>query len=590
MKKYLYLISIIILFLTACATNSQYIGKVNNNWIQKDEYMIQVHKLYESFMIEHNYSPDTQTRKLLAEQAWNNIVNAYKLRDIFIEYSVSASIKETVDTLKSNIPELMLNSPRFKNKNNEFDYESYYSSLISDKPENLSWLRNHYQTTYIPLKKLQAIILSERKINQNELKQLYDLKNTSVNIEKYTFDLNFIHTTQNKDNNPTAFFLKDYLENNKIAVTEQEIQEYYNNNKKLYFVEPQTDLNWVLFDNIPSKADSLKTKALADSLYNLLIKGKDFSKLANDFSSAPYNRLKGYAGFIEIDEFEKDISEKIKASTSNEVIKPFYYNNSWWIIRVNEKTLTMAKLHIIKLDIITSKETMALTKKKLERFSELSYQIGFTKTAQELSLSINQSDNLSLKNSKIEGLGDAENIIRRAMLLPNKTILEPILINDNQTYIIFQVEKNHPGYFKNLIEVYEDIEKILISKKSKDLLISTVHNFKEDFNKNILPTGIITQKNIQYNESIKWLPYEFIKECVTQQDNSMTNIYQNEDEIYFAKIISKNSNSNSQSFSTQIPELTKELQNINSSKYFENWLQKQMSKGKVKDLRPNDLL
>ncbi len=584
MIKIKFILIVMLMFLSGCAVNSQFVGKVNKDWIQKEEYMFQLRKAYESFMIEHNYSPDIEQRKILADQAWNNIVNAYILKDILTEHSITVSQREVLDTLRTNIPQLVLDSPRFKNNRNEFDYDSYYSSLVRDKPENLAWLRQYYEFTHIPLKKLELKILSERKISQNDLNDLYNLKNTRVKIEKYLFDLNYYLT-----DSPTESFMQDNNALDMLTISDAEIEAYYKENKREYFVEPRTDLNWIIIDNVPSKDDSLNTKILADSLFMSIQNGKSFAELAVKHSAPPYNRVKGYAGFMELSSFDPEIADKINDVDEGQLIKPFFRESAWWIIKVDEKTISMAKLNIIKIEIKASQKTLADNKRLLDRFSELSYRVGFTRAANELSLKLNTETNLSLQNNHIESLGNVENIIRRAMRLPDKTIFEPILINNNRTYIVFQVDKNTPGYYKNLLEVYDDINHLLRVQKSKTELIKQVSLFRNNFNRDSLDKELIVIKDIDYDKDKSFYSYNFLKECFLQSEGILTSVYHDDNFVYFAKVLTKQAIENKLPFSTQIPYLTSELQALNGNEYFNEWLKKQMSKRKVRDLRPDDL-
>lgn len=577
------LLLIIVMFLSSCASGSNYVGRVNKNWIQMDEYMQHYRRNYEAFMLEHNFSPDMNQRKRLADEAWQRIVDGYTLKDLFEKHNITVTQREMIDTLRTNIPEIILSSPRFLDEDGKFDREKYNLSLVSDKPENLSWLRSYYLHTYIPLKKLEYLVLSQRKISNREIRDLFTLKNTEALIEVYSFDLDYYK----EPNNPTMQFVNSFSNIPRVSIVEKDIEDYYNENRNTFFNLPRIDLNWVLFSNLPSAKDSLNTKIMADSIYNEIKSGKVFSNFARNFSAPPYNRLQGNAGFMDINEFDNDIKRKILSTSNNDLIKPFLKDNSWWIIRVDEKTQSMARLSIIKLDILASSETIAEARRKLDKFSELCYIVGFNRAAHELLLDIHRVTDLSLENNIVPTLGNLDNIIRRAMRLPDKTIFEPILINDRQTYIIFQVEKNTPGSFKSMLEVYDDIYKIIESRKQKERLEFIVNQFRGKFDVSQVPQDLIQTYNLKYYD--KNFSYEFITECLSLRQNSLTGVYTRENNLFFARIISVNTDRSNQLTQYETEILRKELQFLNGNDYFNNWLDRQRKKSKVRDLRPSDL-
>ena len=568
MKIKILIIMIVTLILSACSANSAFVGRVNKNWIRQDEYMNQLRRSYETFLLEHNFTPDIQQRQSIAQEAWQNIVDGYIVRDLFIKYNITVSHREVLDTLRTNIPELIKNSPRFLNENKNFNFDLYFSSLTTDKPEDLSWLRQYYLTTYIPLKKLQDIVISERKISDKELRDFYNIRYSEADIELFLFS-------------------KESVDINSIIISDKETEEFYNKNKETFFIEPKIDFNWVLFSVSPSEKDKNTIKTLADSLYKDIHKGRNFGHIARDHSSQPYARLQGLAGFMEIDQFHKDIQTKLRNASVGDVIPPFLFENAWWILKVDEKTVNMAKLNIIKLDIKASKETLDNNKKNMERFLELSNRIGFSRTAEELQLQIYNQKNLSLKESYIQDIGDVENVIRRAMRLADKTILEPILIKDQEAYIVFQVDKKINGYYKNIYEVIDDIHEYLVINKKQESIIQQATNLRNNFNTSTSNNYQIKSLTVKYQNKSDF-NYNFIVESLSNSENYLTNVFHNTDNAYFARILATRKIDNIPAFFSQKNILKTELQNLNRDDYFNQWLELQKKRAKVKDLRPTN--
>ena len=558
---------LVALLLSACATNTSHVGRVNKHWIDEAEFVAHLRFGFERHALEHNFAPNTQQRRQIADETWDRIVEGYVILDLFNRYNISVSTREVLDTLRTNIPELMLNSPRFTDENGLFDMETYLSSLMTDRPIDLAWLRDHYRTTIIPTQKLQNLVIARRRVSEREIRDFYALRYSEVDMDVFLFNSDSVCPTS-------------------ITVTDREIEVYYENNRFSFFVEPSIDLNWVTFSVSPSENDLRNVQNLADSLFNEINSGQSFASLARSYSAQPYARLGGAVGFMAIDDFHQELAQKIRSSTEGEAIPPILLDNAWWIIRVEERTPNMARLNIIKLEITPSRETIEATRRDMERFVELSNIIGFPRAASELRLELFHQSGLSMRNSVIPSLGNVGNVLQGIMGLPERTVLTPILIADEEFYVIFQIDGRADGRFRRIYEAMDEIHDKLKQQKILEEIVNVATSHRN--NTNMTSRFESRQIALNYTER-QGFSHEFAYDALGRNAGQTTNVFFDGETAFYGRILAKRPMGYIPPLSMVRDQLKAELQTIGWEEYYRVWLQAQMRRARVRDLRPADL-
>ncbi|MCL1827505.1 MAG: SurA N-terminal domain-containing protein [Candidatus Cloacimonetes bacterium] len=560
-----YSLIFLIVFINSCATNKEYYGSVNKEPIKSESFINLYMNNLEEFQKENNFSPDEQQKKQIANDTWKRFVEGNILLGLYKKYNISVSPREVLDSLRTNIPPSLYESPRFRNDYNEFDYERYYSSLNNDTPENLISIKNFYLSTYIPRKKLENAIVSQRTFTDKEINNYIEMENTSVAANLYVF-------------------YQKHIPKNKVNITDEEIEDYYSANRLNYYVETELDINWVSIGLQPSEKDKNFAWVKADSLYNELKNGVNFQHIANIHSAQPFGRLHGIMGFMEYDEFPDFIAETLRQTPVNQVLRPCFYDNAWWIYKVEDKTPNMIKPSIIKIDIKLSRNTIEDNKKTIMTFLDIQNMLGFQRAASELSLTVFQKEKMNTRNNYIEGIGDITNVLMELAKLPEKAIYNPIRVPDSDCYIIFQIEKKTMGYFKSLYAVMDEIVETLTNEK---LLIQAT-NEAELYKKrasSIVPLVKPIVIDIKNNE----LPSKFVKEAIQTNVEESTNVYSDDSSAFFAVVKSKYQKKITPSTPDEREKIIIAMQNIDKKEYFDDWYNAQKKKAKVIDKRPKNL-
>ena len=134
-----------------------------------------------------------------------------------------------------------------------------------------------------------------------------------------------------------------------ISVTQQEIQEYYNQHKSEMQRQEQVRLSEILISTQPPAAkpgqpqpstDELvaQAKAKADGLYAQLQKGVKFSELASANSSGPTAAQGGDLEYFKRGTLSKQLEDQVFALKAGQFTEPIRTNQGWVILKVTEHT------------------------------------------------------------------------------------------------------------------------------------------------------------------------------------------------------------------------------------------------------------
>jgi len=564
--KLFILFTLLFALLTACSTNQEFAGSVNKNKITLEEYRASVYGGYEAFVSRNNYNPNAQQIRVIQDEVWKTLTQSYALKDLFEKYNVSATYSEVIDSLRVNIPAGFRSNSVFVDEEGRFNSEMYLTSLTTDKPVDMNYARQFYHSTYIPRKKLQKIVLASRAISEKELLKLYNTKYTQADVEFYYFGV-------------------DSVKNDPFTITDEDARDYYNSNRETFYVEPTFDLNWVIFDVVATERDRMLTQRLADSLYNEIYYGRRFSILASRYSDQPYARMQGVVGYIDVAELHPEMQRYIRDARENELIPPFYFDNAWWIVKLNDRTEHMVNLNIMKLEDKASAETQKENALKMERFVQLCNRIGFARTADELRLPVYHQSGLSLNNSIIESIGDIANVLRRANNLSEKSILEPMLIPQTNTHVAFQIDRKTTGYYKTLYQAIDQIRQAIFNERKLDLITAKA----KDHRNGQTMSGATTKRITLGYSQREGYDYNFLAEVMSSETGHITQVYASGENAYYARVLAKRELDNKPPFSTQTYILKNELQAVDGDAYFQDWLDNQLKKAKVVDKRPKEL-
>jgi len=126
-----------------------------------------------------------------------------------------------------------------------------------------------------------------------------------------------------------------YEVKDKILITDKEIEEYYEANKKKFHEEEKVRIRQIFFAKPEDNTQKADIEAKAQELIQRIEKGEDFAKIAGEFSEDASKEFGGDLGYVSHGSVLKEIEDVAFALKVGEVSKPFW---------------SPAGLHIVKLE------------------------------------------------------------------------------------------------------------------------------------------------------------------------------------------------------------------------------------------------
>ncbi len=196
-----------------------------------------------------------EAQKQVRDAVWQNLI----YRDLFIKKAQEAGInvgkEEIIDlTTGNSLSPLIYQNPAFLDETGYFSKEqlsAFLQSMEADQTGNLKLYWNYLQTSIINQKyadKYTALFSNASVLNALQLRNELDNNNNTV-------DADFISI-------PFG-----YQADSTIVVSDSEIKTYYNEHKSLYKQNASRDIEYVVFEVVPSEKDINDTKTAVADLF-----------------------------------------------------------------------------------------------------------------------------------------------------------------------------------------------------------------------------------------------------------------------------------------------------------------------------------
>lgn len=314
----------------------------------------------------------------LKQKAMNQVIETELLRQRARKYNLQVPPAELAETI-TRIPAFQ--------KNGQFNQQQYKMVLNQNRlsPEAFEAL----QRESMLVQKVRAIVASGIQVSPAEAREWYNWKNAEIKIDYTLFkpaDFSDIaideeavkaYYEDNKEQYQTqpqikARFVKfapeDYLP--KVDVSDADIEAYYNNNQKKYQQPETVHARHILLklDKTASSEQVSEKREQALEIMEQAKAGEDFAELAEKYSEGPSKEKGGDLGKFERGDMVKPFSDKAFSMEPGEISEPVRTEFGWHIIKVEEKTKKSVKpLAEVKEEI---RQTLAMEKAKNEAYDD----------------------------------------------------------------------------------------------------------------------------------------------------------------------------------------------------------------------------
>lgn len=477
------------------ASRGEVVASVEGMEIQSSEYDKTFNNLVDFYrkQFKNRFSEDLIQGLNLKTQALDALIQKKLILLESENMNVRVSDEELIDHIRS--------FPGFQ-KDNAFN-KAYYDNYLQFNRLSPSDFEED-QRESLTIQKLEETFTANILISKNEVAETFK-------DEKETVKLDFIAFSQNQFKEPqpvTEQNLKEFFENNKVQFevpdqikveyvkvnskdlekniepSEEDMQDYYELKTADFRVKKKYTASHILFQLEPSKidenaGDEEKQKAAEDAAkteaeqaLKTIREGADFAKIAEKLSDDPSSAAKGgslgeFSQGIVVPEFERAL-EKLKAGEVSEPVKsPFGYH----IIRLDGKQDARTK----PLSEVKDAVVQALRKSKARRqarrivkriYKAVEKGTDFSMAVSDQKVESKISDFISRRNHNIPDASGTPEFFNAAFVLANGRVSEPI--NTATASFILRVKERKPAHIPEFDGLREEVKESAQKKADEE--------------------------------------------------------------------------------------------------------------------------
>ncbi len=436
---------------------------------------------------------DDQTAYRIREEVWNQMVNDYLLQQEVKRREITVTGAELFEYLKRFPPKELMENPAFQTPEGEFDYQRYLQALADPR---VPWDQvEPYVRSNLTLSKLQQSVISLVRVTDEEVRQYYVDDNEKVKVKYLLVPI-------------SQFLQKD------LAVSDPEIQTYYETHQENFKVDQSANLSYVVFEKKTSEMDEQKTKERLSDIKKEIEEGEDFAELAQEFSddvaSAQDGGNLGWFGKGKmIEAFEKAAF----ALKPGEMSEPVRSEFGWHLIKVFDqrkkgKEKEIKASHIL-LKTRISQETQDQLKLGAEEFVDQVKESDLIKVAEEQNLPVSETG-WFFKGGYIQGIGTNPEVDEFAF--KNKIGKTSEFIEIPKGFYVFQIKERRPAGISPLEEVKSVIKRKLSKAKADSLAYAEAQKIYDQIKTGKSLKKAAKDNNVIYKETDEFSRNSFLPE------------------------------------------------------------------------------
>ena len=296
--------------------SKQEVAEINGESVSIKEFQARVSEMEEyAKMNSQNSSLDAEMINRLRDQAWNQMVNEMVMGEKYKELGINVSPAELLNMVTgSNVHPTI--RQLFRNpQTGRFDQQQVIEFLRNkqqDPRANFYW--NFIEDQLINERlssKYTTLFQKGFHVTSNWTQSEIEARSTQV-------DFDFLRMRRNT------------VSDEKVNVSEEEIQNYYESNKEQFKQEASRDIEYITFDVEPTEEDRQMTeqriREMKDDFSDPEVDAKQFVRINSDI---PFD-----ATYKKPNQFNNEIRDFVTSSSPGEVYGPYYEDETYILTRL----------------------------------------------------------------------------------------------------------------------------------------------------------------------------------------------------------------------------------------------------------------
>ncbi|MCD4773627.1 MAG: SurA N-terminal domain-containing protein [Bacteroidales bacterium] len=319
-------------FMKGSPRKSNIIGVVNGEKITYPEFSQKVEEGLEVEKQNKNTSNLTEVESYgVRQRIWNSFVKEILLGQEYEEIGLTVSIDELSELIYGKNPHQFIRQNFVSQETGVFD-----PGMVRRFMQNLDQMD---QVQLNQWKSFKEAIINDRK----------EKKFDNLFSDAYFIPQPFAENLYKESNTNASIriFVKNYsrISDSSIVYTDEDIQNYYKENKEKFKQTESRDIDYVTFEIKASKKDHAKIKESVDEIYNDFLEAQNIKSFVNATSDTKYDSI-----YYKDEHFPVNIAEKIKNQKPGIFVPPYIDNNAYHmakLINVQYRPDSMKATHIL---------------------------------------------------------------------------------------------------------------------------------------------------------------------------------------------------------------------------------------------------
>lgn len=232
------------------------VGKIAGKRISYNEFQSEIDKYTTINELMTGSSAQTeQMQQQIRDAAWQELVDKYMFIDNAMAAGIHVGEAELVDLVSGeSLSPVMAQNPVFFDESGNFSLDMLNAFIANVNQDQTGQLRLYWN--YL-----------QNSINTQQYYQKYSALFNAGNYEnalQLADDLDFNNTTADVDYCYVSYPIGT---DSTIVVSDSEIKDYYNSHKKFFKQTANREIEYVVFEVVPSEADVLATSDEMDAAY-----------------------------------------------------------------------------------------------------------------------------------------------------------------------------------------------------------------------------------------------------------------------------------------------------------------------------------
>jgi peptidyl-prolyl cis-trans isomerase D len=324
-------------------SESQEVGKINGEPILAKDFAEMIKRAIDNQKAQTGKEPDENQQKALRDQIWNQLVDQMLYDKEIAKLGINVTDQEIIDWVRGDNPPDFLRQ-RFTDSTGTFLRQEYEQAILDPKNKSTMVMVEDALRKQRLREKLQSLITATVIVSDGEVLQRYLDQNIKYDADFALFDPNIL------------------VKDNEVTVSDEDVKRYYNDHSDDYKVDASRKLKYVLFEDIPSKDDTLSVENDMLDILNRAKAGVDFDTLANMYSETPAQTAFHAHGTL-----TPEVEKAAFASKAGDLVGPIAAADGFHLLKIlefkNGKDEFFHASHIL-IQVVNNDDAAALKQAK----------------------------------------------------------------------------------------------------------------------------------------------------------------------------------------------------------------------------------